>query len=1598
MDTSNLLPQTLTPTAYQIGQYGRTPISYFHGLPQISVPLTEVCGRGITIPVSLSYHGGGIKAEQHPGWVGLGWSLQAGGCITRVVNGIKDEMSASEYGHLHNTYPSTDPGYLHHSSDIQDGPEWTRADLYDRFSSGFSEYEPDEYILSAPGISCSFILVNNHQLKVISRDGSPISLEEVHTSYDAGSESLDMYPGQVTGNTNGRVAAKRFRYIDRIIIRDSQGNRYVFGGDADAIEYSVVQRPILVGSKSSPTNTGTWDAVATANTWMLTRIERADGETVTFSYVRNGVPIVLRDVHHGCVYASDGGSPGWFQTYYGVLDNSEDTNDIRSDIYRQNLQFSFLMPCYLSEIRCLLSGDSLTFETEDTTELGYNYTETLFSTYCAYLSSNYSNGPFSYAQFRANDRYRKLVRIHGTCRDIRLEYTDDAQTRLKLTRVRILGGMGGDSSDSEMEWSFAYDPTPLPGYNSRKTDRWGYYNGISYEANVDSFGHGMDAVRVPAAVLMKAETLTEVHYPTGGWTEYLWEPHSYGMSVLPPEFIPDASDIGTAGGLRIASVIDHISDGSVSTRTYSYSDGESCSGVLCARATCETSGAYTIDANGMDYGGHFAMYSELPILPLSETDGCHVTYSCVRETFADGGYAEYRFSNHDAAEYRDHAPVVPPITSSEVSPLYPRFTSRALQRGLMLRKDVFRADGALMSSEVMSYADSSAQTYRTASLDRYVGGNLVFLSYSLEPCGYPALTSRTVTEYDDDGISVSDLHTYTYNSHRLPVGETVRRGSASEGTMTVYACDRNGGVYTQMVSDGFTGLPVSELKIRDLYVIEAREISYKDMQIPSFDGSRRTWRPARQWSGRFASPVDLGTYSMSPMSYMQASPDVEVKLFDETAAPLFAGMKDGSATEFHWNPRYGQPGMVLRTKDMDFQDNLVREQYDMVLGRQLIAEGTFRTTRASTFSCYLSPEYGYAFYVAVVVDGVNHYMVYWSGDGMPDEHWMDLLDRYDGAVSVNLGEGEHSFRISHLEWRGPGGPFGTTGGYVSLNYCQARDTVSVGKFLSLDEDSGTAEGFHCGHGHAGPLTVSHDIIPGRSHVLDYMERQADGEWGYVRTAYNGGHVTIGGPGKVLSNVRIYPEGSMPESYSYRGFVGMSAKTDARGVSESYGYDGLGRLSEVHDNDGILGREHSYLFATAGGGTGTDNSVSMIEYNYASTGDAIAKTTVSHLDGLGRPVQETLVGGGGDGGDIITRKEYDIVGRELRNLVPTPSSAFDPSATERWTENEYEASPRDRILSVTGPGQTWRDAGKKVSTEMFTNGSAAGPAELRHQGFTVALTQTGMVLRRNASLTSQGMLNVTKTTSEDEDVTLVFKDMHGDEVLTRRVLTESVTGDVTYVDTHTVRDAFGRVAAVLSPKLTKQLETSGLSQWSWDSIENLAFLYRYDSRGNRIAKNIPGGGWTYMAYDKGGRCVFTQDAVQREQGRWAFRLVDILGRECVTGTVVRDMGFQSDPIASTNIYVSLPSSPAYSGTLKGYALSGLSSLGNDPRILTVSYYDGYGFNAGDSTLTYSAPSSSESYGRQSLLTATGLLTGRLVRVLDGNASEAFLKDVMFYDDK
>lgn len=79
------------PNAASLGKYGETPVNLYSGIPSIEVPLLPLKFRNITLPVSISYHASGIKVGQQASQVGLGWVLNAGGCISRTVMGLPDE-------------------------------------------------------------------------------------------------------------------------------------------------------------------------------------------------------------------------------------------------------------------------------------------------------------------------------------------------------------------------------------------------------------------------------------------------------------------------------------------------------------------------------------------------------------------------------------------------------------------------------------------------------------------------------------------------------------------------------------------------------------------------------------------------------------------------------------------------------------------------------------------------------------------------------------------------------------------------------------------------------------------------------------------------------------------------------------------------------------------------------------------------------------------------------------------------------------------------------------------------------------------------------------------------------------------------------------------------------------------------------------------------------------------------------------------------------------------------------------------------------------------------------------------------------------------
>jgi hypothetical protein len=146
----SLLKQVLppSPNAASLGKFADFPISLYNGLPQIDIPIWTINQWGMNVPVSLSYHAGGIQVAEVPSWVGLGWTLNAGGVITRSVRGLPDDAFG---GFLVNPFPAL--------------PECTGSlgagdaayDYFEATTRGVNDTESDLYYFNFCGKSGKFV-------------------------------------------------------------------------------------------------------------------------------------------------------------------------------------------------------------------------------------------------------------------------------------------------------------------------------------------------------------------------------------------------------------------------------------------------------------------------------------------------------------------------------------------------------------------------------------------------------------------------------------------------------------------------------------------------------------------------------------------------------------------------------------------------------------------------------------------------------------------------------------------------------------------------------------------------------------------------------------------------------------------------------------------------------------------------------------------------------------------------------------------------------------------------------------------------------------------------------------------------------------------------------------------------------------------------------------------------------------------------------------------------------------------------------------------------------------------------------------------------
>lgn len=140
------------PTAASLGKYGDIPIGYNTGTPQISIPLYTVRSGSLSLPIGLSYHASGLKVQEKASWVGAGWSLNAGGAITRTVVGGPDDRGITGYTNYTNGHYS-DYGYSNYQWIGGSGYGAVNGMVADDagFYQGRKDGEPDLYFFNFAG-------------------------------------------------------------------------------------------------------------------------------------------------------------------------------------------------------------------------------------------------------------------------------------------------------------------------------------------------------------------------------------------------------------------------------------------------------------------------------------------------------------------------------------------------------------------------------------------------------------------------------------------------------------------------------------------------------------------------------------------------------------------------------------------------------------------------------------------------------------------------------------------------------------------------------------------------------------------------------------------------------------------------------------------------------------------------------------------------------------------------------------------------------------------------------------------------------------------------------------------------------------------------------------------------------------------------------------------------------------------------------------------------------------------------------------------------------------------------------------------------------
>lgn len=461
----------VSPNAASLGLYGAIPVGHYTGTPDISLPIYEIDLDGKEIPITLSYHASGIRINQDASWVGLGWSLQAGGAITKEVRGW-DDFEQDPIGYY---YDNLFPFYDENNMLI---PELDNSERCSGYLRGEKDSEPDVFHYNFVGQSGSLFFKKANE--------NPLSLGHVQATLTNPICYLDV---------KFNPTLKTWK------ISDGDGFIYYFSTCEITQPYSPNSSPSFTTMPREyfyPRE----KQKTVISTWFLDSIKSPRGNVVQFNYIQDEEIYTRISKSETIIHHTPNKLKKDYTQSYSTIKQVRLVSIVFnggkvgfSTSERLDLEPAWGNPQKLDEIRVINSqGDPIK---------------------SLKLYSHYDCGLKDLLSSTYNDRRLILDSINEISSDL---------TEGKTYKFHYDNRLPMPPKDCEATdlWGFYNGHYPSSSRDFWSTPSLLYLNQLFTGKNI-----------IPSNSYMQMGILKQIEYPTGSTTNFIYEPHSFTNSITP---------------------------------------------------------------------------------------------------------------------------------------------------------------------------------------------------------------------------------------------------------------------------------------------------------------------------------------------------------------------------------------------------------------------------------------------------------------------------------------------------------------------------------------------------------------------------------------------------------------------------------------------------------------------------------------------------------------------------------------------------------------------------------------------------------------------------------------------------------------------------------------------------------------------------------------------------------------------------------------------------------------------------------------------------------------------------------------------------------